>query len=141
MTISLADTDAAIAACHPVLVQLRPHLTVETLVAQVRAQQREGYRLAYRHDAAGRVYSCAGYRMLQFLAWGRVLYVDDLVTAADARSGGHGRALLDWLRAEGRRAGCDQLHLDSGTHRHDAHRFYFRERMQISSFHFSRPLR
>jgi hypothetical protein len=30
--------------------------------------------------------------------------------------------------------------LDSGTHRRDAHRFYFRERMHISSYHFALKL-
>jgi hypothetical protein len=33
------------------------------------------------------------------------------------------------------------LDLDSGVHRHDAHRFYLRERMLISAHHFTKPLR
>jgi GNAT superfamily N-acetyltransferase len=71
------------------------------------------------------------------LAWGRALYVDDLVTLESERSQGHGDALLDWLTEEARRRQCVVLHLDSGTHRHGAHRFYLRKRMHISSYHFS----
>jgi len=32
------------------------------------------------------------------------------------------------------------LDLDSGTQRTDAHRFYLRERMSITSLHFTLPL-
>ena len=41
-----ADTDAAVAACFPVLRQLRPHLAdVSAVVAQIGRQRQEGYRL------------------------------------------------------------------------------------------------
>jgi len=33
---------------------------------------------------------------------------------------------------------CGSIQLDSATHRGDAHRFYFRERYRITSFHFGR---
>lgn len=39
----------------------------------------------------------AGFRVLEFLAWGRALYVDDLSTLPDHRGAGHGRALMDRL--------------------------------------------
>lgn len=88
-----ASTDADIAACFPVMVQLRPRLAAGEFVARVRAQMEQGYRLAALREA-GAVRAVAGYRTGLNLAWGRFLYVDDLVTAADARSRGHGRALL-----------------------------------------------
>jgi len=72
---------------------------------------------------------------------GRVLYVDDLVTDAASRSHGHGDRLFDWLVAHARALDCDNLLLDSGTQRVDAHRFYLRKRMKISSFHFDLPLK
>jgi GNAT superfamily N-acetyltransferase len=78
----------------------------------------------------------AGYRLSESLVAGRNLYVDDLVSAETERSRGYGKLLLDWLKAEARAAGCSELHLDSGVQRHDAHRFYLRERMHISSYHF-----
>jgi GNAT superfamily N-acetyltransferase len=70
----------------------------------------------------------------------RKLYVDDLVTTADGRSQGVGHALLAELESRARAAGCTVIDLDSGVQRHDAHRFYFRERMHISSHHFSKAL-
>jgi GNAT superfamily N-acetyltransferase len=139
--IRIADTDAEIAACHPVMAELRPHIaTPEDLVARVRRQEGEGYILAYR-ARGGRPAACAGYRYVEMLAHGRFLYVDDLVTLEAERSTGHGDALMDWLEAEARRAGCGSLQLDSGTQRTAAHRFYFRKRMVVPSFHFSRSLK
>ena len=67
-------------------------------------------------------------------------FIDDLVTNADTRSKGHGRALLDWIGDYGRTRGCTSLHLDSGVQRHAAHRFYLRERMDIVFFHFRKML-
>jgi GNAT superfamily N-acetyltransferase len=77
----------------------------------------------------------------EFLAWGRVLYVDDLVTRESARGRGYGTVLMDWLAARARELGCAQLHLDSGTQRLAAHKLYHRVGMSISAFHFSRDLR
>lgn len=70
------------------------------------------------------------------MAWGRFLYVDDLVTLAEHRSKGYGATLLSWLRQQAAKEGCAQMHLDSGTQRQQAHRFYEREGMAMASFHF-----
>jgi GNAT superfamily N-acetyltransferase len=134
-TLALAETDAAIARCFPVMQHLRPHLVAADFVARVRRMQGEGFHLAYL-EVDGAVVAVAGYRYHEKLFSGKNLYVDDLVTDPHHRSRGHGRTLLAWLAAEARRHGCDQLELDSGVQRADAHRFYFRERMHVSSYHF-----
>lgn len=134
-SIGIAETDDEITACFAVMRQLRPHLTHEDFITRVRRQRSEGYRLAYLSEA-GVVRAVAGYRIGENLAWGRFLYVDDLVTDESRRSRGCGRALLAWLRAKARAAGCAQLHLDSGAQRKDAHRFYLREAMENAGFHF-----
>jgi GNAT superfamily N-acetyltransferase len=77
---------------------------------------------------------------MEMLATGRTLYVDDLVTDETRRSRGYGKAMLDWLQNYAREAGCETFSLDSGTHRQEAHAFYFRERMRVTSFHFAKKL-
>jgi GNAT superfamily N-acetyltransferase len=135
----LAETEREIAACFDVLVQLRPQLQRATFPQLVRQMAGEGYQLAYS-EHAGRVVTVAGFRIATNLALGRNLYVDDLVTAAAARSGGHGAAMLDWLRRLARDQGCRYLHLDSGVQRHQAHRFYFRHGFHIAYYHFCERL-
>jgi len=139
VSIRLASTDEDIAACHGVMRELRPHLDAKAFFTRVRRQQQSGYQLAML-EAAGRVVCVAGYRLGENLAWGRFLYVDDLVTLADARSVGHGRRMLDWLRGQARQAGCQQLHMDSGVQRREAHRFYLREGLCHTSLHFAQSL-
>lgn len=60
------------------------------------------------------------------LAWGKHIYIDDLVTAERHRSRGAGAKLMEWFKSYARSQGCDQLHLDSGVQRYAAHGFYLR---------------
>jgi GNAT superfamily N-acetyltransferase len=133
--IQLAGTDEEILRCFPVMRQLRPHLRESDFVATVRRQAAGGYRLAYL-ESEGSVRAVAGYRFIDNLYSGRVLYVDDLSTDEAVRSRGHGGRLFDWLVEQARAEGCRTLELDSGVQRFDAHRFYLRKRMVISSHHF-----
>jgi GNAT superfamily N-acetyltransferase len=82
----------------------------------------------------------AGYRISTNLISGKYLYVDDLVTAEQWRSHGYGRQLNKYLLQKARDEGCGSIQLDSGVHRGDAHRFYFREQYRVTSFHFGRYL-
>jgi len=135
----LAESAAEISRCFPVMAHLRPHLVAEKFVGRVEAQQTQGYRLAYLEDESA-VVAVAGFRVMEMLATGRTLYVDDLVTDETRRSRGYGKAMLDWLQNYAREAGCETFSLDSGTHRQEAHAFYFRERMRVTSFHFAKKL-
>ncbi len=123
---------------------LRTHLIgEEEFVRRVDELQRpQGYRLAAAVEDDGRVSAVAGFRVLEMLAHGRVLYIDDLSTHPAARRRGHARALLDWCAAEARRLGCVELQLDSGVgeNRLDAHRLYFNSGMRIGAHHFERGL-
>ena len=87
-----------------------------------------------------RVVGVAVYRISENTFAGLNLYVDDLVTDERNRSRGVGHALLAHLEQVAGKAGCGSLRLDSGTHRQQAHKFYFREGMVITSFSFTKPL-
>jgi GNAT superfamily N-acetyltransferase len=115
--------------------ELRPHIVENQFLSRIRSQESAGYRLAYIQEANG-VVAVAGFRIGENLAWGRFLYVDDLVTLPGQRSKGHGAKLLSWLKEQAAKEGCEQLHLDSGIQRKEAHRFYEREGMTMASFHF-----
>ena len=139
--VKLADSDADLRRCFPVIQQLRTHFDQEeTFVIQARRQMaNERWRLAFLEDE-GEVVALAGFRLLEALHSGKTLYVDDLVTREDQRSKGHGETLMRWLEDRARKAGCQTFSLDSGTQRTDAHRFYFRMGMVIPSFHFAKKL-
>lgn len=139
--IQMATSYEQIQSCYAVIQQLRPHLTNEReFVEQVQRQLIEGYHLAYI-EVDGQVKAVAGFRFMEFLAWGRVLYIDDLITHADARKNGYGGQLLQWVIEEAKSKGCNQVHLDSGHQRHDAHRLYLNCKFKIIGYHFALDLK
>lgn len=140
MNILRATSDAEIEALFPVFKTLRPHLVEAEFVSRVRRQQAQGYQLIYLQEP-GLVVAAAGYRVLEFLAWGKVLYLDDLITLPEKRGAGYGGALMDWLILAAREQGCDELHLDSGYQRQDAHRLYLNKGLQLGCHHFSMNLK
>ena len=130
------DDGEALSACFRVFTFLRPHLDETTFVNRVLIQAKESYRIAYiQHESE--VIAAAGYRVATFLAWGRVLYIDDLITHPEKKQVGLGGALLDWLLDQGKRLACDEVHLDTGHQRHDAHRLYLNKGFVLSSHHMS----
>ena len=135
--VQLATSDEDILACHQVMHELRPHIDEEEFVSRVHAQaQVNDFQLAYLRDQ-NLIVAVAGFRIGYNLAWGHYLYVDDLVTRTTHRSQGFGAILLRWLHDFARKAGCDQLHLDSGLQRKSAHQFYERHGMPNTSLHFA----
>ncbi len=119
--------------------QLRPGLPRD-YVGRLQTVFAGGGRLVLAAEENA-VRGLALWRLVENTYEGRRLYVDDLVTDAAFRSTGVGRALLGWLEARARQLDCDVLALDSGVQRAGAHRFYFREGMQIPSFCFRKALK
>ena len=139
--VKVATTDDEIARCFAVMRELRPHLADEAeLVRRAKHQMaHDHWTLIYVEDA-GEVAAVSGFRIQDYLHSGKTLYVDDLVTAEAKRSKGFGETLLSWMQDHARAQGCQTFSLDSGTHRTGAHKFYFREGLVVTSFHFAKTL-
>jgi GNAT superfamily N-acetyltransferase len=138
--ILIAKSEQEISDCFPVIQELRSHLELTNFVTQVqRQQQQSDYRLAYL-QVDELVLAVAGFRISESLAWGKFLYIDDLVSKSGHRSQGYGTVLFNWLVDYARDRDCQQLHLDSGVQRFAAHRFYLTHRMEITSHHFTLKL-
>lgn len=136
---SIATTEKQISACYPLMYQLRPNLAHSEFIARVLHQQKYGYQLL--QAICGKTISgVAGFSIGHKLAWGKHMYVDDLITDTEQRSMGIGAVMLKWLENNALQQGCGQLHLDSGVQRFAAHKFYLREGFAISSHHFAKSL-
>ena len=134
--IALAHSAAQIAACHPVMAELRPHVSAAEFVPLVQhLMKSSGFELAYLDE--GGIKAVAGFRVSEWLHAGRYLEIEDLVATGAARSRGYGGQLFDWLLAQAASRGCRQLRLLSGVKRTDAHRFYLRKGMLIEAHYFS----
>jgi hypothetical protein len=127
-------TDAKLlAAAERVHRQLRPHLG--DYVRRMREVLAGGAEMAVAL-VDGEVAGVAVFRILEKTHSGRDLYCDDLVTDEARRSTGVGHALMAYMEGVCRERACDIFSLDSGCQRQQAHKFYFREGMTITSFHF-----
>lgn len=102
----------------------------------------EGYRLLGAFEPGEeQAVAAAGFRLGHDLVHGSYLYVDDLATRSPFRKRGLAGQLMDWLVDQARRNNCAHLTLESGVHRYDAHRFYLKRGMHITSHHFNLDLR
>jgi GNAT superfamily N-acetyltransferase len=136
MDVRLVTSGKALEQAAVVLCHLRTQFTQAALLHQVKKQIADGYQLAcVYHDK--QIIAVAGFVIGRKLAWGKYLYVDDVIALPEQRCKGAGKILFDWLKQHAKQQGCDQLHLDSGVQRFDAHRFYLREGLNIASHHLS----
>jgi GNAT superfamily N-acetyltransferase len=96
----------------PIIVQLRPHLTAEQFLRQVRQQSHNGYELvgAFR---AGRIVGVLGMRPVHTLARGSHLHVDDIIVDEAERKTGGGRALMNYAEADARARDMAAVFLDA----------------------------
>ena len=127
-----------LAAAERVHLQLRPHLA-GNYVGRMREVIAAGAEMAVAVEG-GEVAGVTVYRMVERTFSGREMYCDDLVTDETRRSTGVGHALMEHMRALCAKRGCDAFTLDSGVQRNQAHKFYYREGMTITSFHFTQVL-
>lgn len=134
--VELGPDDSRMPAALAVMGELRADRSVEDLERLLaEARERGEYRIAGLFEA-GECRAVAGFRVATSFAYGRHLFVDDLVTADAQRSRGHGERLEEHLRSIARAEGCGAIRLNSGLARRRAHRFYFRRGYAIDSFHF-----
>jgi GNAT superfamily N-acetyltransferase len=113
---------------------LRPHLSEAEFLQRWRQQNAQGYQIVYIESDIG-VAAAAGFRMLNTMAWGKIMYLDDLVALASEHGRGWGTQLLQWLQQTARQDGCSGIHLDTGYHRFAAYNANLRDGFQLNCHH------
>ncbi len=133
--VQIADTDKKIALCWEAMHELRPHLVESEFVSLIKKLQADKFTLIFIEEQ-GQAISAAGFVEGVKLHRGKFIYIDDLSTLPAHRGKGLGTALLDWIFDYAQKNNFDQVHLDSGVQRFDAHRLYLNYGFNISSHHF-----
>lgn len=136
MKIVIAQSDAQLAACYQIILQLRPHLTEQMFIENVqRMSHNNAYQVAFLQEKD--IKAVAGFRVSEWLHSGKYLEIEELITAQNERSNGYGGKLFDWLVDHAIKQNCKQVRLVSGVKREDAHRFYLTKGMQYEAKYFS----
>lgn len=138
--IRIAETEEEIVKCYAVMAELRPHISRENFLPQVKRQmESSGFQLVYLSDAL-EIKAVAGIRIAEWLVRGKSLEIEDLVATENDRSKGFGGALFDWIVEHARKEGCNEIRLVSHVTRYRAHHFYLNKGMIIDAHFFSMPL-
>src|SRR5438094_717257 len=104
--------DEQIRAAFPLLSILRQRLRAEDLIARIRVQETEGYRLIGGF-AGGKLVTVARVRRAHTLARGAHAFVDDLVTLPEEQGKGYATQLLAYIGAQAAANGLPNVYLDS----------------------------
>lgn len=135
-----AETEAEVAACFKVMLELRPMLeSVESFVEKILRMQKRGYKLLTLVEDGVPV-ALAGYREQEMLIHGRFFYVDDLITCESKRGQGLGEKLLQFIFELAKKQQLDKVILDTGIGNSLAQRFYFKVGMLATGMHFTYDL-
>mmetsp|Transcript_32113 Transcript_32113/g.46288 ORF Transcript_32113/g.46288 Transcript_32113/m.46288 type:complete len:154 (+) Transcript_32113:53-514(+) len=121
--------------CVPVLIQLESLLNKTNIVLQIKEQMSLGYRLIFI-EQDNVVKAALGFRHINCLSRGSVLYIDDIITLQDFRKQGFASTLVYHVREISKSIGCSQILLDCGFQLHDAHRLFLKLGFSLSSHHF-----
>ena len=122
------------------MAELRPHVQEDQFLLLVsRLAQVAKFQLAFLFD--GEVKAVAGIRISEWLAGGKYLEIEDLVSKSRDRSRGYGGELFDWVARYAIEQNCNHLRLVSNVSRQHAHRFYLRKGMTIEAHYFSLELK
>ncbi|EFC47340.1 GCN5-related N-acetyltransferase [Naegleria gruberi] len=140
-TILCISTPSQIASCLATYQELRPHLIDEQqFVLQIEHQQKQdGFRLN-AISIGDEIVALVGYRIMTTTAWGKIVYIDDLVCKESHRGKGLGSQLLHFVDNFAKENGCKQVHLDSGYQRNAAHKVYLNNGYILGCHHFIKTL-
>jgi GNAT superfamily N-acetyltransferase len=140
MEIQFAQSEQEILDCWEVVKELRPHLTDQQgFLQQVKEMMQDGYRMIYvvvKGSNGDKAVAFAGFRNMQMLFTGKMIYIDDLCTLPAFRGKGYASQLLDYVHQLAKDTGKTAVHLDSGYQRKAAHRLYLQKGFELSSHHF-----
>lgn len=139
--IAIAKTDDEIQNCYAVMAELRPHIQPAEFLSRVKRQiERANFKLVYLL-LGGEVKAIGGIRISEWLAGGKYLEIEDLVTKSGERSNGSGGKLFDWIIEYAKENDCEQVKLVSNVKRFGAHKFYLNKGMIIEAHYFSMQLK
>jgi GNAT superfamily N-acetyltransferase len=139
MEFKTAATRGEIAFCKEVLFAFRTNLDEATYIDQILDMiQQESFKLVYiPNEDNTKAAAFTGYRTMNMLRTGPIIYIDDLYTDPQYRGKGHAGALLDYVTKEARDSGKQAVHLDSGYTLHPAHRLYLTKGYMLACHHFA----
>jgi GNAT superfamily N-acetyltransferase len=122
--------------CWLLVRELRPHVSQQEFVKAISEMRHEGYTPVFIQEGE-EIVAYAGFREMQMLFSGKIIYIDDLVTAPIHRGKGYASRLLDHIIEIAKSKNLKGVHLDSGYLKNEAHRLYLNKGFILRAHHFA----
>jgi GNAT superfamily N-acetyltransferase len=123
MNIVELRTEQEYLEAYPVMHELREHLSRSDYVELITRLARTGYRL-FAVRTNDRIVALAGLSIATNFAYGKHMWVYDMITVSSERSKGFGSALLTHIEKLARREDCNLIAFSSAAWCEEEHRFY-----------------
>ena len=142
MKIIKAKTVEDIEFAAEAILAFRPNLDPETYVEQVLLLMKgENFELAYiPSNENKKAAAFVGYRTMNMLRTGKIIYIDDLFTLPEYRGKGFAGGLLNYVEQQALINNIGAVHLDSGFSLHPAHRLYLSTGYFLACHHFAKTI-
>lgn len=140
MDILNVQTTADIEFASEAILQFRTNLEPAGLVEKVLEMINSGgFELAcIPSDDGSNAAAFIGFRVIDMLRTGKMIYIDDLFTLPEYRGRGYGGKLLKYVDELAVNRGILSVHLDSGFDLHPAHRLYLNSGYFLACHHFAK---
>lgn len=141
MQIKEVNTEVEIQQCWEVISLLRPHLDKTNWLNIILEMMRnEKYSIAVIEDN-NQFVAFAGYRIMNSLHSGHIIYIDDLCTLQSHRGKGLASQLLDYIENIALSKNLDAVVLDTDFHNNTAQKVYFKSGFKLVAVHLAHQLR
>ncbi|MBT2619703.1 GNAT family N-acetyltransferase [Chryseobacterium sp. ISL-6] len=140
-TISDFTTDLEIQQCWEVISLLRPHLDKNNWKEIIHEMmENEKYRISGIMENDQCV-AFAGYRVMNSLHSGHIIYIDDLCTLESHRGKGLASQLLAYVEHIARSSAMDAVVLDTDFTNNTAQKVYLKSGFRLAALHLAHPLK
>jgi GNAT superfamily N-acetyltransferase len=140
-TISEVTSDLEIEQCWEVISLLRPHLDKNNWKEIIyEMMKNEKYRISGIMENSQCV-AFAGYRIMNSLHSGHIIYIDDLCTLESHRGKGLGSQLLEYIEQMARTNAMDAVVLDTDFTNNTAQKVYLKSGFQLAALHLAHLLK
>ena len=119
--------------------ELYPDMTLEDYSEQLELMIPHNYTMLSINDGRKNI-GLAGLWIGNKLWCGKYLELDHIVVSKKWRSKGVGTLMINYAKSLAKTKGCSSIGLDSFTHNHGSHRFFYREGFIARGFHFVHEL-
>ena len=115
MNIKELTSRAELSTIHPLIQQRNSDLELPEFEALLDDMLPMGYRCIAAYDDGDTLVGVSGFWVKSQFYCRKSMRIDNFIVDTSHRGKGYGKAMLDWLHAEGKKLGCKQVVLDSLT--------------------------